>query len=269
MARLRSTDRDLLVAQRVLSQIRHPDKPELCQSQVERRQKRLRTRFIQENFGDGKLRTVQVEKRTRKQYAMYDMGVTFKINNVPLNGKKYNAKVHIQMSNIPGEGMTRAACIQDAKDSFRKSITKGLRAKASKLRNSFFAKVYVLTPSGKPVSEEVKAAVSELFRCWIGKQLFSTTSKIRKKFPKSVKHEEVRYSHICEECKIRKLHYKFNTVAHENERKFVCLDCRPYPTEFTCAECDDEHPLALMNPQALVDDEQEVCVGCRPVNPDD
>lgn len=227
-ARMRSTDRDLLVAQKVLSNIRFPDKPELMKVELDKRQARLKERFVDEKYGDGVSKTVPVKHKNRKRVKMYDMRVTFMMKNIPAKQGKYGAQINFLVRNVPGQGMTNAACLQDAKEAFRKYICNGLRKKDSPVQKDYFKQVQITWGKDFPAGDksEVGQIVAEKFRKWIGKQLFHLDTDIRKKFFDAVKHEEVRNTYICAECRMRKFVEELN-LDECTKTRAVCLECCP------------------------------------------
>jgi len=239
---MKSTDRDLLVAQNVLSAIRWPDKKELRADALERRKKAAVIRFVQENFGDGALRTVQARTKDRDRMVMYDLGVTYQINNIPFDGKKYRGKVTFTLRNVPGAGKTTSARLQDAKERFRKYLVTNLRAKKSSLRTAFFKVTAITFMNGHKteLSAQDLTKVVEKFRLWIGNSLWRINSTNRQKFPKAVRHEEVQLSYICTECGIRKFSREFNSGHFKETGKRACVECVPYPDEEDDPDDDDE-----------------------------
>lgn len=247
---LRSTDRDLLVAQRVLSGLRFPDKPELMGEKLEKRKMELKVRFVQESFGDGTSRTVPAKKDLQKMLAMFDLNVSFKMRNIPYTDNKYTAEVHFMLRNVPGVGMTKGACLEEAKERFRKYLVDGLRGNTKGLKDLFFKNVIVTWGSGSnqgtdtSLLEDAKQEVGEKFRLWIGNQLWKLDTPIRKKFFSAVKSEEVRASHLCELCGIRKLEHQLNREHLAEHKQLACYDCVPAKVdeEDAAAEDDEEDP---------------------------
>lgn len=191
VTRLRSTDRDLLVFQRVLGVIRWPKKGTLMAEEIEKRKVRLRRRFLAVNHGDGILRLTQ--KNPTKRLALYEMGVSFQVNNVPYKDMWYRVRVDIVAPQIPGYGMTKAACLDDAKETFRKLIAAGLRTVNSDVRVEFFKNVRICYMNGVPVQDkDVFHAVAEKFRVWAGNNIREVDGDIRNRFADAVRSNEVR-----------------------------------------------------------------------------
>lgn len=224
---VRSTDRDLLVAQRVLGGLRYHNRKDLVEKAQVRDLAKAKTRFVQEAFGDGTLRKVQ-PKKDAKIWANYDMRVSFQLNNIPHDGRKYKGVIHFQVKDCAGEGMTKAACLQDAKERFRQYLVTGLRTSGTNLRKHFTDNAIITWMDGTgPVAPSNHEAVAEVLRKWIGNELWKSDTKIRKSFPSAVKYEEVRFTRICSECGIRKVTYEFNTQILAKSKRWVCLACKP------------------------------------------
>lgn len=231
MSYMKSTDRDLLVAQKMLSEIRWPDKAVVMAKEYEKRYLSLKNRFVQASFGDGRQVVVQV-KSPRSRLAMYDLGVSFQVKNILLKGIKYKATVHFVLLDVPGEGMTGAACLQGAKERFRKHLVEGLRARGSDMQKRFFNEVKIAFMNGYSVGpNKVTLEVAEKFRVWIGNQLWHLDTNIRKRFHGAVRHEEVHVTHTCIGCDDRKPDFSFNKLHREEMNEYLCLECKPLEKE--------------------------------------
>jgi hypothetical protein len=239
--RLRSTDKDLLVAQKVLGRIRRPDlAPKTLDDLVKQSRANLSRRFVQEKF-DGELQTVLRKNAGPRQHRKaYNLTATFALKGIRVKGsnEKFIAQVTFKLDRVIGQGPSPSACLTDAKEKFRLHIGNSIRDSRSELRKLFLENTEVQVNDGTgntDILAVVREKVLETFRLWLGNSIRDTNGDIKKRFYPAVKHEEVRITKVCTKCGERKVEMDFWTKKGEVDE---CADCRPAATSES--EIDDD-----------------------------
>lgn len=215
---LRSTDMDLLVAQKALGKLRHP---ELNDSQlvslVDQARSKLSVRFV-DMTSNSKDELVP----THTVHHTYDMSASFQLRLTTAKNGQYVLRADLGARGVTGYGSTHKECLQDAKERFRLHLGKSIRDAHHKLYKRFLkdVNVQVVKPAEKaPAKDQVNA--KELFRRFIGNNLRDSDSKVYKQFFQLVKFKEVRLMKVCVTCKKERPAEVFATDSLE------CFTCAP------------------------------------------
>lgn len=216
---MRSTDKDLLVAQRILGRIRHPDMDDSdLLDLVDKGRDNLSVRFV--DMSDYMKREVIPEHKVSHTY---DLTANFRLRCQTKAGK-YVLEASIKARGVTGVAKNHKECLGQAKEKFRLHVRNSIRDKAHPLYNKFLemVKVQVVAEADKDPEKDVDHA-KEIFRKFIGVQLGDEDSQLRHQFFNRVKSVEVRAMQVCEQCHKEKPKTDFFTAKEDLK---VCAACR-------------------------------------------
>lgn len=247
MLYVKSTDRDLLIAQRSLGRLRHPNMSDAdLVKLVEKSKNKLAKRFVDIEISKPK------STPGRKALKFYEMTISF-MNNVRVGDVTYKLDATFRMKNVPGEAALAVDCADNAKEEFRKRLGNLIRDSGSELHKKFFnsCKVEVVeVHNGKnPGDKDRQEKAKEAFRKWIGNEIRDQDSTIYKQFFKMVAYKEMYQTRKCKECNLDKAVLMFfpgkEELTHFPALKAgVCTKCQPIPEiqeEVEDGDEDDEY----------------------------
>jgi hypothetical protein len=218
---MRSTDKDLLVAQASLGKIRYPNMNEKdLLNLVERSRSKISTRFV-DMTNEFKPEVVP----QHRQRHVYDLTANFQLRCQTRSGR-YVLTVSIGARNVSGIGQGHKACLEEAKEKFRLHIRNSIRDAKHPLYTKFLeqVKVEVKAAADEDPEADVEHA-KDIFRKFIGVQLGDSDSQLRKQFFKRVTVREVQPMKECKTCHKEKQEFYF--VNNKGEMTEQCSSCRP------------------------------------------